>query len=326
MKSISHIVHTALWVFIFFFIFDYHFGYVSFGEAVLTTLVELMSYAVIFYVNYLVLIPRFLKPKKYLLYVLSLIVLVLVYVFILQKSGLETYLHEGAAWRNVFSMVLNTSLFLLVSGLYWYVQQWQFEREHQLELKAEKLENELKYPKPQASPNFIFNTLDSIYALTLQKHDNAAPMVANLSKIMRHSLSEGSKKRVSLDKEIEMIRHYIDLQLLRKLESKNVDFYVEGKTADWEIAPLLLINFVENSFKHGNLDSSPEAWIKVLCVVQDDTLYFVAENSVSPSPSTAVGGMGIENVKRQLELNYPESHSLKLNNEGEVFEVELEIK
>lgn len=325
MKKINYIAHIALWVFMFFFIFDYHFGYVSLGEAVLTTLVEIMSYATIFYVNYLILIPRFLKTKKYLWYVVSVVVLVLVYIFVTRQSSLEAYLYEAEGWRNVLSMVLNNSLFLLVSTLYWYAQQWQLERERQLQFKAEKLENELKYLKTQISPHFIFNTLNSIYALALQKHDNAAPMVSNLSKIMRYILYEGSANRVSLDKEIEMIRHYIDLQLLRKPESENVDFYVEGRTADWKIAPLLLINFVENCFKHGNLDRSPEGWIKVWCIADEKTLKFVTENSISPSPSAAVGGVGIENVKRQLELNYPENHRLKMDSDGEVFKVELEL-
>ncbi|MEO1259384.1 MAG: sensor histidine kinase [Bacteroidota bacterium] len=327
MKNIKHFDHAAFWLFIYLFIFDYHFWEGNWWEAVGQTLLELATYAIVVYLNLLLLIPAFLQKKREWLYVLSAVALIAGYVAVLRLSGLEYQLYEAEGWRNIFSMVLNTSLFFLLSTLYWFFQQRQIEREQKLLLQSEKLTAELNFLRTQISPHFIFNTLNNIYTLALQKHENAAPMVAKLSTLMRYVLYEGQGGQVTLVKEIETLKQYIELHLLRKPRSQNVDFYVDGAPKGWQIAPLLLINFVENCFKHSNMDQDENAYIKVSCEIKPDGQFvFSTENSVATSTSaTGSGGVGLANVQRQLELNYPDRHQLATTSQPGVYHIQLKL-
>jgi two-component system LytT family sensor kinase len=327
-KSIQFLEHATFWLFIFLFIFDYHFLENNWLEAIGATSLEVLTYCAIVYLNLRVLIPVFLAKKRTFGYVLSLGAVVASYVFVMRVTGLDDRLYEMGGWRDVFSMALNTSLFLLISALYWYFKQGQIEREQHFFLKNEKLEAELNFLRVQISPHFIFNTLNNIYALAIQKHDNTAPMVAKLSALLRHILYECNQGQTLLMKEIDTLKQYIELQLLRKPRSQNVDFFLEGSLDGWRIAPMLLIGFVENAFKHSNIDQDELAWIKMHCDINAaGLLYFSVQNNVHPAMSgAAAGGIGLQNVRRQLELNYPECHSLTFPNEGGIFEVRLTIQ
>lgn len=319
---------AVFWLFIFFFVFDYHFIDNNWGEAILNTLTELLTYAVVIYINLLLLIPLFLKKNYLVLYLLSIAGVIAGYVFLMRFTGWEQYLYEMEGWRNVFSMVLNTSLFMLISSLYWYSKQWQIEREQHLMAQNEKLQAELSFLRSQISPHFIFNTLNNIYTLALQKHDNTAPMVAKLATLLRYLLYEGSQGRILLQKEVTTLKQYIELQLLRKPRSQNVDFYVDGNMNGWHIAPMLLINFVENAFKFSHIDTDEHAWIKMnLQISETGGLIFEIENSIgSKEIKSQQGGIGLQNVRRQLELNYPENHLLTFEEDHAVFQVNLSIQ
>ncbi len=327
-RSKNGLEHAAFWLFMFFFVFDYHFLEDNWAQAAGAALLEILTYFVVIYLNLGLLIPVFLKKKRLVLYVLSLAAVVAGYVFLMRATGWENEFYDIGGWRNVFSMVLNTSLFLLISSLYWFFKQGQIERERLFVLKNEKLEAELNFLKAQISPHFVFNTLNNIYALALQKHENAAPMVAKLSGLLRHILYEGNRREVLLRKELDVLKQYIELNLLRKPRSENVDFYVEGNPNGWQIAPMLLINFVENAFKHSNLDHDEKAWIKINTAIGEaGELIFSMENSISPTVfQNEPGGIGLKNARRQLELNYPENHFLGIKNEGGVFQIQLKLQ
>jgi sensor histidine kinase YesM len=326
-KKIIGLEHAAFWGFMFLFVFDYHFLEQNWAEAIGNTLLELLTYAVIIYLNLLLLIPVFLKNKRHTWYLLTLSIVVVVYVLLMQLTGWEHFFYELGGWRNVFSMILNTSLFLFISTLYWYFKQWQAQRERQLILRNEKLEAELKFLRTQISPHFIFNTLNNIYSLALAGHENAAPMVAKLSGILRYVLYEGAGDWVFLKKEIETLRQFVDLFLLKKPRSQNVDFYIEGSPNGWQMAPMLLVNIVENALKHSNLEQDAAAWVKIhIEITSTGSLFFVAENSISPSIQTAeLGGIGLANLRRQLEINYPESHQLTIKNDDASFLLSLRL-
>ncbi|HMQ46138.1 MAG TPA: sensor histidine kinase [Saprospiraceae bacterium] len=328
LKNIRHPEHAAFWLFIYLFVFDYHFWDGNWGQALWDTFVETITYAAIVYLNLLVFIPHFVQKKKPVLFVLACLALIVGYITFLRLTGLEAHFYDAGGWRNFFSMVLNTSLFLIISTLYWYFKQWQVERERQLILRSEKLEAELNFLRTQISPHFIFNTLNNIYALALQRHENTAPMVAKLSALMRYVLYEGNRGDVVLKKETETLRQYIELHLLRKPRSQNVDFYMEGNLGTWKIVPMLLINLVENCFKHSNIDGDENAFIKISGEIGSDGQFvFSTENSVARSAATTgSGGIGLENVRRQLELNYPGRHQLDISRKGNFFETRLSVQ
>jgi sensor histidine kinase YesM len=327
-RSKTFLEHVTFWLFMFLFVFDYHFRENNWAQAIGATLLEVLTYAIIIYLNLGVLIPIFLKKGRPFWYVLSLAVVVMGYIFLMREMGWEKEFYEIGGWRNVFSMVLNTSLFMLISCLYWYFKQWQIERERLFILKNEKLEAEINFLRAQISPHFVFNTLNNIYALALKKHDNAAPMVAKLSALLRHILYESNQAEVLLKKELDTLKQYIELNLLRNPRSQNVDFYVEGYTEGWRIAPMLLINFVENAFKHSDLNHDEKAWIKIIVMISEiGELHFSLGNSVSPTTfQTEPGGIGLQNVRHQLELSYPGNYLLSIQNEGDIFEIQLKLK
>lgn len=327
LQKIKHLEHYALWVFMFFFVIDYHFWEDNWLEAIGNTSVELLIYILIFYYNFKIAIPLFLEKGQKIVYGLVILASLILYILTIQFTGLEHYLYESSYWRNVLSMTINFGLFWLISTLLWSYQKLQIERENQLQQKAERLESELRFLKNQISPHFIFNTLNNIYSLVQQGHKNAAPMLAQLSTILRYILYESSREKVLLTKEIKTIQDYIQLQLFRKPKSTNIDFYQEGNLQNLQIAPLILLNFVENCFKHSNIEVSENAWIKISCIVNDQALEFITENSkekiVKERP---VGGLGNQNIRRQLELNYAGNHEFHIENNLDAYKVTLLLK
>ena len=173
--------------------------------------------------------------------------------------------------------------------------------------------------------HFLFNTLNNIYSLAYRQHPNAAPMIATLSKIMRYHLYDGSRERVSLEKEAEMLQDLIALQRLKHGDSLNVDFYAEGINHQHQIAPLLLINFIENSFKHGDADSNPDAFINVGLTVEDGQLRFSVQNSFKEIGKLGGEGFGLKNAQRLLDLAYPNRYELAQKAVNSVYSVNLKL-
>lgn len=327
LKNIRGFDQIAFWLFMFLFVADYHFFDDDWGRAIEVTTLEILTFATVSYVNLFILMPLFFGKKKYFLFGIGAVLTVVLMIIITRGTGLECHLYDAEGFRNIVSMMLNYSLFFLLSSLYWYYKDRQKQLQRQLTLKNEKLEAELKFLKTQISPHFLFNTLNNIYALAYQKHDNAAPMVAKLSKIMRYIIYDGNVETVPLEKEIETLRSYIDLHLMRKPRSENIDFYAEGNFKNHQIAPLLLINFVENCFKHSDIDKNEDSFIKIVCqIIGENELHFSTENSFEPnSKNKDWGGIGLENVRRQLALNY-EVHDLKIYSKNNIFKLELSLK
>lgn len=325
LQKIRGIEHFGFWLFIYLFIFDYHLYEDNWLEAICFTGAEVITYMIVFYLHYEVLLKRFLDKKQHLFYVGGLILLTGGYMFLMRKTGLENFFYEIGGWRNIFSMLLNVALFCLMSTMFFYYKKWQRAREEQLLLKSEKLEAELRFLKNQISPHFIFNSLNNIYSLMQQSNENAAPMLAKLSKILRYLLYDGNREEVSLEKEIEVIEQYIELQLMRKPTSENIDFYKEGNFKNLKITPLILLSLVENAFKHGDLDTNSEGWLKVNCISADGLEFSVENSSRKNLLSTDHDGIGNENIRRQLALKYPD-HSLQIENSKDSYLVNLKLK
>ena len=187
----------------------------------------------------------------------------------------------------------------------------------------------MKFLKSQISPHVLFNNLNNIYSYALEGSSKTPQMILKLSELMRYMLDDAREKWVSLQKEIDYLRDYIELQKIRLEDRGDVRFEVEGNLENKQIAPLLLVAFVENSFKHGMSVSGEKIFIRIKVRVEDGKLYFSAVNShsqnVNSSDISDEKGIGLDNVRKRLELLYSTRHRLQVEQDEERFYVSLEI-
>lgn len=205
---------------------------------------------------------------------------------------------------------------------YWYANQ-----QAQQVLTQEKLQAELKFLKTQIHPHFLFNTLNNLYALTLKKSERAPEMVLKLSELINYMLYECTSEEVPLEKEIKFIRNYGDIEKIRYGDKLDIDIRVTGDLKDRKIAPLVFLPFVENCFKHGASEELQQSWVKVTIDAQPHGILTKVENNkASINGADKKEGIGIANVRRRLDLIYPDQHELKIINGQETFLVILTIQ
>ncbi len=325
MQKIKPIYHILFWIFVFFLAFDLlEYGY-DLLPAIGLSFVEVAIHVFIFYVNLHVLIPRILVPKGSKLYIIGLFVFLVAILVPYFFSGLGYYLIGENEIRIILSFLLNYILYILISLLYWYLTLYQHEKHYRLALQNEKLQAELLLLKSQVSPHFLFNSLNNIYSLSIIKHDNAPVMIEKLSDILRYVIYEGKKQEVLLEREVELLSNYIDLQLLKKLKAdKNITISVSGIQSSQKIAPLILINIVENCFKHSDIAYNKDGFLKVKIHIENNLLKFTTTNSFIKSNKKT--GIGLENIKQQLHHYYPKMHQLHIFNSNGIFKTELQIE
>jgi two-component system sensor histidine kinase AlgZ len=201
------------------------------------------------------------------------------------------------------------------------------------ERKQAAVRAELKALKAQVHPHFLFNTLNNLYALTLNNSPKAPGIVLGLADMLRYMLYECNADKVSLKKEVLMLQHYIGLEKIRYEERLELNFTINGELDDKLIAPLILLPLVENAFKHGTSEKVGAAWINISLEVVAKQLKFKISNSkpdaVEGEDDRYRGKIGLQNIKQRLELLYPTTHQLKIMDEEEVFlavlELELEV-
>lgn len=207
------------------------------------------------------------------------------------------------------------------------MKHWYVEGQRNLRLQKENIQSQLQVLKAQVHPHFLFNTLNNIYAHTQNTAPTASTMVMGLADILRYMLYECNQPLVPLAKELRMIEDYIELEQIRYSNKLELHITLPDDTEDWLIAPLLLLPFVENCFKHGTSHMLEHPWLSMHVSLQENILFAKLVNSKphnAPKPRTA--GIGIENVRRRLELLYPGRHQLTINNEAEVFIVNLKLE
>lgn len=207
-------------------------------------------------------------------------------------------------------------IFLVVSfsTIVKIVIDWARHTRERQELQTRTMQSELRFLKSQINPHFLFNTLNNLYALTLKKDDKAPEIVIKLSEMMRYMLYECNEKRVPLQKEINYIKNYLDLESLRQGKNVSINFEVNGRVGDQQIAPLMFIPFLENSFKHGLNHHITEGYVHIVLNVDEKEINFNIENSKAHRVNTPTrgrsGGIGLVNVRRRLDLLYPEKYDL----------------
>jgi two-component system, LytTR family, sensor kinase len=202
-------------------------------------------------------------------------------------------------------------------------QQLRRSKLEQLLIK-EKLETELKYLRNQTNPHFLFNTLNNIYALARKKADETPEVVMKLSKLLRFMLYDAAKPLIPLAEEIKILEDYIDLERIRYNDKLTISFVKEINDEQVFISPLLLLPFVENAFKHGASESRFASFIQIEIRLQSGILKFSVKNTKEQNAETSKNTIGLNNVKRQLELLYKD-YDLNVFNENSVFSVSLII-
>lgn len=296
--------------------------------------INVLFFAAISYINILILFPYYLKQRNLIFHVILLIVLAglitpikVAALYLINGSNVEmlTYLYE-----NMISVFFSSAFFGLVTTQYGIVTEWIKSQAEQKDLKRQSLESELKFLKSQINPHFLFNTLNSLYALTLKKSDLAPEIVLKLSEAMRYMLYECNEPRVLLEREIQYIENYLELERIRHAEDVHINFIVNGKVDVQMIAPLVFLPFVENSFKHG-MNTRGEKYIQITLDIDGDNIYFKVTNNKGTEKVKSItnrksGGFGLRNIKQRLMLLYPEKHHLKTKENEKDYVVDLHIE
>lgn len=286
----------------------------------------------LFYLNYLVFIPRLLDKKRYGLFALAIVIAIIVYGF--GKYGVAVFFRQymithvkakAVGFVSYFLSTVFTSLsFLFFSTVLKFSVDWFLNERIQRDLENQRLSAELAFLKSQINPHFLFNSLNSIYSLAYQRSETTPEAILKLSEIMRYMLYECNDNKVSLVKELQYVQNYIDLQKIRFGQKAYIDFKVEGKVENQQIVPLVLIAFVENAFKHG-LANTQQSPIRLLIEIDDGHLRFFIQNKKHLHNRDESGGIGLNNVKRRLDLLYPGKYNLEISDETDTYTVELSL-
>ncbi len=206
------------------------------------------------------------------------------------------------------------------------VKQWYKDQKMTAELRREQLQTELKFLKSQINPHFLFNSLNNLYALTLSKSDAAPEVVLRLSNILRYILYESGEGSVSVSKEMQHVNDYVSVERLRLGDSVRIDVDIDKYLNDEYIEPMLFLTLVENAFKHSENVIPEKRFIKIHAKSLDNGFRFLIENSYNPSKNHQEhGGIGMVNIKKRLNLIYPNNHDLKASTSDGVYRVDLII-
>lgn len=247
-------------------------------------LINITLLAVIFYTNYYLIIPFILK--RFNNYAIFFGLLISLFLFVALRSLFDHYYYTGFYYNGKeflqFSpRLLTTGMFLMLSTVLSVLEHNEKHKQAELELLKEKLQAELTYLKLQVNPHFLFNALNNIYTLSYLKDENAPQVIMKLSEIFRYMLYECKEERVLLQKEIQFLENYVELQKLKSDRKEQIRFTKINIGPEQKIAPLILINFVENAFKHSHWGSRKKAEISVLVAADEKTeLHFRIKNTV----------------------------------------------
>lgn len=334
-KILLHVAFWAMYASYFFYNISYgRRGEPDWVKILPDFLFHIVSLMVISYVNYFYFLPKLLKNGKVGRYLITYVpvFLVLAYLALLGKQ----YMLDGFRYEDKWMYSLRFGLNVFVSAFFVtaFVGLTKFVEDYfELEARSRELENrqltsELRFLKAQVNPHFLFNTLNNLYYLAVNKSDQTPEVIAKLSGMMRYMIHESNAEKVPLSKEVEYMENYLNLERLRLNEDVPITFEVEGEVAGARITPLILITFLENAFKHGIGNNGGNSWITVSLKVNAGTLNYRVSNSVLQHSEKTVrdaSGLGLANVRRRLDLSYPGQYELEVKEDAERYQVHLKI-
>ncbi len=340
-KSKFVLLHLLFWVGVWFF-FVYFFSYnsnnsnyVTWFSSFLLPVTMVTTYFVVYY-----LIPKYLLTKKYKLFILygsytlvfsTYLIIITIFGSLIFLSNLNIKNMPPMSRNYVFVLILVYLIVGLVSFVNLLNHNFKTESKNKelqnkiLETQLQIKSQELQYLKKQIHPHFLFNTLNTIYGFALKQSKNTPDIILKLSNLLDYILYQVNKPKVSLKEEILHIKEYIELEKIRFQDTLKVNFQVNSISPEIQIAPMLLIPFIENAFKHGSLVDG-FLQIEVLIKVTNDELNFKIVNSVlQDSSKESESGIGLANIKKRLNLLYKENHQLHIERVDNWFTVTLNI-
>ncbi len=340
-RIVFHIVFWIIVAFFYFFLFSWNSEYQE-ASVILSAGLLPVAIGMSYFFNYS-LVPRYLSQKRYARFFLfsfytllvgiwlSFLIIFYTLIYILNnKAAIDTsVLHPE--WQVI---TLNFIVFFAIAVKQikraFFMQQEKNEMEKtQLNMELKLKEAELKLLKAQIHPHFLFNTLNNLYGLTLEKSNEAPDLVLRLSEILNYILYGCDEPRVALTDELENLKNYIEIEKIRYSDKLQVRVDFPAINNELEIAPLVLLPFVENAFKHGVSNNPGQAFVKVGITLHDTTLIFKIENSKNPlqvKEGSYSKGIGLSNVQKRLDFIYPGKYILKINNGDETFSVNLTLE
>ncbi|MBC7883956.1 MAG: histidine kinase [Saprospiraceae bacterium] len=325
--------HLIFWMSLFVVMFVTSISSMGWVEAFLTDIVNVVFFALIAYFNYFILFPKYLKDKNLWWHfgalaltsvLLTPIKTICLYFISNGNNILQTHYVENQLYIFLSTFFVGTS-----TTIYKVMNDWLIQQRNKKDLESQTLQSELKFLKSQINPHFLFNTLNSLYALTLKKSDLAPEIVLKLSEMMRYMLYECNEKEVPLRKEINYMQNYLELEKLRHGAKMLIDFKINGHIDGQKISPLILIPFIENSFKHGINNQVSQGFVNLELNVMEHDIQMIIENSKSTSRpkigEKRTGGIGLVNVKRRMDILYADHHHLEIKESPNTYKIELNL-
>ncbi len=358
-KASTILVHAVLWmvyVALEYLSNIYHIRDGSEGLYVKSILLTLPALMIPTYFVIWVVVPRFLKKRKILASVVSLL-LVIVFVFYGRVLWLYIMNDLSLSFKHIpvskiFKNVIRDYSVIALAVCIYLLADWRHQEKLNLELTRARAEAELKLLKGQLHPHFLFNTLNNIYSLALIKSEMTADAILKLTDLLDYLVYRANSKSVALSKEVQLINTYIDLERLRHDDKLVIDKEIEIGDRDISIAPLVMLPFVENCFKHGGSGLDGIFQVQISILFENETLTFKMNNTVSPeaeefakaqiighleskrdaplkglvsSENLGLGGVGLDNIRKRLNLIYPDRHQLIIEREVNKYSVSLKI-
>lgn len=277
----------------------------------------------------------YLRNKKQLFWIASVLTMLILLVLRRLFYYYHTYpLYYPEGMRLPFlyvpKLIIDFVNMYLIVGLYsliYFFRSYYEQQKLNATLQKEMLRSELELLKLQVHPHFIFNTLNNIYSFSIQQKPIAADLIHRLSSFLDYNLYRAKENAVPLISEIEYIQHYIELEKIRFGDRLDVSVNILSEIDDFYISPMLLLPLVENAFKHGAGRLQKDAWIRIDVSIKQHVLTVKIENNyIEPLNQPAHAGIGLENVKRRLEILYEHSHELSIMKELSTFLVVLKVK
>ena len=300
------------------------------------TVAFLLVIAVPVCINFYVLIPRFLKKELYLIYILLFLINVLVFAFTNSyffNNLLDTLFpnYFFVSYLSNLNIYLTYSIFLIATTLLKLAEDWFYFNTNlnkTLRLQNQQIQTQLSALRAQINPHFLFNSLNVIYAMALEKKDNITTAIVELSDILRYVIYDSDTERVTLKEEIKLLKNYISFQKYRGHSSNKINLDIKIENENFKIYPMLLLPLLENAYKYGFTGENDSETIQIELKQNKNEFNFKIKNSNSNQQNNLdnnYSGFGLENLKSNLDLVYPNKHQFNIENSNETFGVTLKI-